>query len=325
MRFLLPLVALGAIRLRTQHNSRVTSDAEPVEVLTVDATVEHVDYEAMAKHEDLVELTKSEIARFIRHLACNMSAPTPSLEFMQLGRRNATNGTNDTAPGEPAEPVPDDSCPTPAVRLFGNPFHVHAELAPASPDALALLGDGSFPKALSDYLLMVPGVLLYAKSAPICEFALIETKNITSVIPGCEAHLPKLLSEMRHAYTNRMVPWALNAACGAFATTLSFATQYSPTETDKVFCQTASHHLLHLHYEAVGFQHTEGRPEGKDYQDWCVEVCQYRHGETQICARPGNGTNATANGTNATDAAAALVHQISDAGLLRRMRMVHKD
>ena len=34
----------------------------------------------------------------------------------------------------------------------------------------------------------------------------------------------------------------------------------------------ASHHLLHLHYEEVGFQHKEGRPEGKDYQDWCVEV-----------------------------------------------------
>merc|ERR1719271_1640042 len=184
-----------------------------------------------------------------------MTAPAPSLEFLQLGaRRNATNGSNDTAPGEPAGPVPDDSRPTPAVRLFGNPFHVHAELAPASPDALALLSDGSFAKALS------------------------------------------------------------------------FATQYSPTEADKVFCQTASHHLLHLHYEDVGFQHTEGRPEGKDYQDWCVEVCQYRHGETQICARPGNGTNATAaNGTNATDAAAALVHQISESGLLRRMRMVSKD
>ena len=29
------------------------------------------------------------------------------------------------------------------MRLFGNPFHVHAELAPASPDALALLNESA--------------------------------------------------------------------------------------------------------------------------------------------------------------------------------------
>merc|ERR1719321_1284680 len=78
---------------------------------------------------------------------------------------------------------------------------------------------------LSNYLIKVPSVLLYSNSPPICEFAYVAAANVTSVIPGCENHLEHLIKEFRAAYTNRMVPWALDGACGAFATTLSFATK----------------------------------------------------------------------------------------------------
>jgi hypothetical protein len=338
MRCVLPLLALG-FRLRTRTS---VTPAEPVEMLTVEATVEYVDYASMSKHADLVELTKSSVANFIQATACNNTVAADSA-FLQIGkalrRGNASNGTNESAPesapGEAAEEPADGSdCGKAVVRFFGNPFHISAEM-PSDPDAKAALEDPGFPKLLSDFLLTVPGVLLYASAPPICEFATVATKNVTSVIPGCEEHLPKLLSEMRHAYTNRMVPWAINAACGAFATTLSFASSSTPNEADRVFCETASKHLMHTHYDGVTFQHEEGRPTGKEYQDWCVEVCEYRHGPTQVCSRGANATeagnatdaggNATDAGGNATDAnATALVHRISDAGLFRRLRMVRK-
>merc|ERR1719214_433703 len=158
---------------------------------------------------------------------------------------------------------------------------------------------------LSDFLTKVPSVLLYASAPPINEYAAVSSANITSVIPGCETHLEHLIKEFRAAYTNRMVPWALDGACGAFATTLSFATTNKPSDEDKAFCETATKHLMRHHYKGVDFYSSE-EPEEKDYQDWCVNVCEYRHGPTAICAVAGNGTNATnatggGNGTNATN------------------------
>jgi len=257
--------------------------------LHLDATVEFVDYVSLAHHEDLKNFTEASIADFLVDLACNTSSAgaNSSDALIELravkARRNETNAT---APAE-------EKCTSAVVRLFGNPFHIHAEL-PYSPEAEAALSDPSVPKKISDFLIKVPSVLLYSSAPPICEFAYIESANVTSVIPGCENHLEHLIKEFRAAYTNRMVPWALDAACGSFATTLSFAVTNKPSAEDEAFCETATKHLMRHHYKGVDFYSSE-TPEEKDYQDWCVNVCEYRHGPTAICAVPSNGTNATAN------------------------------
>jgi hypothetical protein len=282
---LLPLLA-GAFRLRT-HRVR---KAEPVQVLHFDATVESVDYVSLARHEDLKNFTEASIADLLVDIACNSSAAganASALIELRAVKRNATNATE--APAAPAE----EKCTSAVVRLFGNPFHIHAEL-PYSAEAEAALKDPAVPKMISDFMIKVPSVLLYSSAPPICEFAYINSANVTSVIPGCENHLEHLIKEFRAAYTNRMVPWAMDAACGAFATTLSFATTNKPSDEDKAFCETATKHLMRHHYSGVDF-YSSDTPEEKDYQEWCVNVCEYRHGPTAICAVPTNGTNATAN------------------------------
>jgi hypothetical protein len=269
----------------------VRKAAEPVEVLHFDATVEYVDYVSLAHHEDLKNFTEATLADFLVDLACNSTAGAgnASESLIELRAKAVLrNATNATTPA--AEP---EKCTSAVVRLFGNPFHIHAEL-PYSPEAEAALKDPAVPKKISDYLIKVPSVLLYASSPPICEFAYVSAANVTSVIPGCENHLEHLIKEFRAAYTNRMVPWAMDAACGAFATTLSFATTNKPSDEDKAFCETATKHLMRHHYSGVDFYSSES-PEEKDYEEWCVNVCEYRHGPTAICAVPSNGTNATAN------------------------------
>jgi hypothetical protein len=268
-------------------------DAEPVQVLHFDATVDYVDYVSLAHHEDLKNFTEASLADFLVDIACNTSmsgdsAANASLIELRAVKvnRNATNAT------EPAAPAP-EKCTSAVVRLFGNPFHIHAEL-PYSPEAEAALKAPAVPKMISDYLVKVPSVLLYSSSPPICEFAYVDSANVTSVIPGCENHLEHLIKEFRAAYTNRMVPWALDGACGAFATTLSFATTNKPSDEDKAFCQTATKHLMRHHYSGVDFYSSDA-PAEKDYQEWCVNVCEYRHGPTAICAVASNGTNAPAN------------------------------
>jgi hypothetical protein len=291
MRCALLALLAGAFRLRTH---RVRKAAEPVQVLHLDATVEYVDYVSLAHHEDLKNFTEASLADFLVDVACNTSAPASDalIELRAVkARRNETNAT------EPAAAPAEEKCTSAVVRLFGNPFHIHAEL-PYSPEAEAMLKDPDLPKKISDYLVKVPSVLLYASAPPICEFATVEAANVTSVIPGCEDHLEHLIKEFRAAYTNRMVPWALDGACGAFATTLSFATTNKPSDEDKAFCETATKHLMRHHYKGVDF-YSSDTPEEKDYQDWCVNVCEYRHGPTAICAVAGAG-----NGTNATNATA---------------------
>jgi hypothetical protein len=280
------LASAGAFRLRTH---RVRKEAEPVQVLHFDATVDYVDYVSLAHHEDLKNFTEANLADFLVDLACksgDAANSSASLIELRAVKRNATNDTTKPAPAE-------EKCTSAVVRLFGNPFHIHAEL-PYSAEAEAALKDSAVPKLLSDYLVKVPSVLLYSSSPPICEFAQVSAANVTSVIPGCENHLEHLIKEFRAAYTNRMVPWALDAACGSFATTLSFAVTNKPSAEDEAFCETATKHLMRHHYKGVDFYSSE-TPEEKDYQDWCVSVCEYRHGPTAICAVASNGTNATAN------------------------------
>jgi len=283
MRCALALLA-GAFRLRTH---RVRKDAEPVQVLHFDATVDYVDYVSLAHHEDLKNFTEASLADYIVDLACKSDAAANSSDALIELRAVKKNETNATA--APEEP----KCTSAVVRLFGNPFHIHAEL-PYSAEAEAALKDPDVPFKLSNYLVKLPSVLLYSSSPPICEFAYVSAANVTSVIPGCENHLEHLIKEFRAAYTNRMVPWALDAACGSFATTLSFAATNKPKPDDEAFCETATKHLMRHHYKGVDFYSSDA-PEEKDYQEWCVNVCEYRHGPTAICSVPGNGTNATAN------------------------------
>jgi len=302
------LAGAGAFKLRTH---RVRKEAEPVQVLHFDATVEYVDYVSLARHEDLKNFTEASLADFLVDLACNTSAPaSDALIELRAVRRNESNATEEPA----AAPAEEEKCTSAVVRLFGNPFHIHAEL-PYSPEAEAALKDPAVPKKISDYLIKVPSVLLYSNSPPICEFAYVAAANVTSVIPGCENHLEHLIKEFRAAYTNRMVPWALDAACGAFATTLSFATTNKPSDEDKAFCETATKHLMRHHYKGVDFYSSEA-PEEKDYEEWCVNVCEYRHGPTAICAVASNATN----GTNATANASLFVK--ASRRVLKRMQNV---
>jgi hypothetical protein len=264
--------------------------------LHLDATVEFVDYVSLAHHEDLKNFTEATIADFLVDLACNTSSAGANSSDALIELRAvkvSRNETNDsTAPATP--PAEEGKCTSAVVRLFGNPFHIHAEL-PYSPEAEAALSDPAVPMKLSNFFIKVPSVILYSSSPPICEFAHVSAANVTSVIPGCENHLEHLIKEFRAAYTNRMVPWALDAACGAFATTLSFATTNKPSDEDKAFCEKATKHLMHHHYKGVDFYSADA-PAEKDYQDWCVNVCEYRHGPTAICAVASeNATNATAN------------------------------
>jgi hypothetical protein len=306
------LAGAGAFRLRTH---RVRKEAEPVQVLHFDATVEYVDYVSLAHHEDLKNFTEATLADFLVDVACNTSgASAESLIELRAvkARRNETNATEPAAPA-----AAEEKCASAVVRLFGNPFHIHAEL-PYSPEAEAALKDPSVPMKLSNFLIKVPSVLLYSSSPPISEFAYVESANVTSVIPGCENHLEHLIKEFRAAYTNRMVPWALDAACGAFATTLSFATTNKPSNEDQAFCETATKHLMRHHYKGVDFYSSE-TPEEKDYQDWCVNVCEYRHGPTAICAVPAVPSNGT-NATNATANASLFVK--ASRRILKRMQNV---
>jgi hypothetical protein len=312
MRFICALALLaGAFRLRTH---RVRKAAEPVQVLHFDATVEYVDYVSLAHHEDLKNFTEASLADFLVDVACGAGAAEGEALVELKAVKANRKAMNETAPAA------GEKCSSAVVRLFGNPFHIHAEL-PYSPEAEAALKDPAVPKMLSDFLTKVPSVLLYASAPPINEYAAVSSANITSVIPGCESHLEHLIKEFRAAYTNRMVPWALDGACGAFATTLSFATTNKPSDADKAFCETATKHLMRHHYGGVDFKsgaHVNGpgalpawekkdfSPEEKDYQEWCVNVCEYRHGPTAICAVAGAGENATnatggGNGTNATN------------------------
>jgi hypothetical protein len=315
MRCALLALLAGAFRLRTH---RVRKEAEPVQVLHFDATVEYVDYVSLARHEDLKNFTEASLADFLVDLACNTSGGGESDALIELravkARRNETNAT--VQPTLPAAAPEEEKCTSAVVRLFGNPFHIHAEL-PYSPEAEAALKDPAVPMKLSNYLIKVPSVLLYSSSPPINEFAYVAAANVTSVIPGCENHLEHLIKEFRAAYTNRMVPWAMDAACGSFATTLSFATTNKPSDEDKAFCETATKHLMRHHYNGVDF-YSSDTPEEKDYQDWCVNVCEYRHGPTAICAVASAG-NAT-NGTNATANASLFVK--ASRRVLKRMQNV---
>jgi hypothetical protein len=292
--------------------------AEPVHVLHIDATVEYVDYVSLSKHEDLKNFTEATLADFLVDVACNTTAPGEALIQLRAEARNATNGTNATEPAAPAAPAAPEKCTSAVVRLFGNPFHIHAEL-PYSPEAEAALSDPAVAKMISDYLIKVPSVLLYSSAPPICEFAYVSSANVTSVIPGCENHLEHLIKEFRAAYTNRMVPWAMDAACGAFATTLSFATTNKPSDEDKAFCETATKHLMRHHYKGVDFYSSDA-PEEKDYQEWCVNVCEYRHGPTAICAVASNGT--ASNGTDANATANTSLFVKASHRVLKRMQNV---
>jgi len=311
MRCALLALLAGAFRLRTH---RVRKAAEPVQVLHLDATVEYVDYVSLAHHEDLKNFTEASLADFLVDLACNTSGASAESSDALIELRAVKVNRNETNATEPAAAPEEPKCTSAVVRLFGNPFHIHAEL-PYSPEAEAALKDPAVPMKLSNYLIKLPSVLLYSNSPPICEFAYVEAANVTSVIPGCENHLEHLIKEFRAAYTNRMVPWALDGACGAFATTLSFATTNKPSDEDKAFCETATKHLMRHHYKGVDFYSSEA-PEEKDYEEWCVNVCEYRHGPTAICAVASNATN----GTNATANASLFVK--ASRRVLKRMQNV---
>jgi hypothetical protein len=301
MRLVLPLLAAAAFRLRNRVVKK--ADAVPVHVLQMDATVEYIDYVSLAKHDDLQEFTSVAVQEYLVDYVCSAGDATALLHMLSRAENatNGTNGTNDTAEVVAEEPP----CTSAVVRLFGNPFHIHAEF-PYSPQAEAALKDPSLPKRLSNYLLTVPSALLYANAPPICEHVSVTSLNVTSVIPECHVHLAHLMKEFRAAYTNRMVPWALDAACGSFSTTLSFATTNKPSGPDQAFCETATKHLMNHHYSGVDFYSRE-EPAEKDYEEWCVKVCEYRHGPTAVCAVADNATNATATDAtaNATSLAAA--------------------
>jgi len=320
MRFVLPLLALG-FRLRT-HKS-----VAPVEVLKVDAQVDFVDYAVMAQHDDLVEFTKEQLKLFFDAAACGKEYVHENVSaLIQMKREdNATNATDEAnateeePEEEAAEEETSECVGSSVILLSGNPFHVHAEML-YSEEAKENFGK-DFPQKLSDFLLTIPAVLLYSSAPPICHFVDAVGENVTSVIGDCEGHLPPLIQSFHRAYTNRMVPFALDGACGSFSTSLSFSTQETPDKNDVVFCETATKRLMATHYEDVDFFARSSTHEDKCYQDWCVEVCEYRHGPTQICARPpvpveeapaDNATAAEAPADNATDANAtanaSLVH-----------------
>lgn len=274
--WLLPLVS--GLHLVTR--ARV----EPVEVLHLDATVRTVDFEKLATHPDFLASTQAEIEAFVKGKVCAAPAAaapeaapaanaTANASFLLLRVRNATNGTNGTEAAANGTEAPAPECPV-VVRLFGNPFHIHVE-APFSEATEAVFASPELPKEMSDFLLTLPPVLLFAPAPPIVETVSVEKKAIASVIPDCEAHLPGLLKSLSAAYTERMLPWALDGACGSFMTTLSFSPGQTATDEDRIFCETASKKLMKEHF--VG---------DREYEDWCVEVCERRNGPTAVCARP---------------------------------------
>lgn len=322
MRVVLPLLAAG-FRLRTRES------VTPVEVVKVSAVVEHVDFSMLAQHQDLVEFATEQLTTYISQLGCGSAdagdLAAQNASFLSVGR-NATNGTNATEAA---------GCGLSTyIRLSGSAegMHIAGELsaeagapallqaarkATALPDAQANLAAPEVAEELSNFLLTVPPVLLYSSSPPIVHFVTVTNETVTPVIPECEKHLPSLIASFRRAYTNRMVPFALDGACGSFMTTLSFATTTAPTDADRVFCETATKHLMNTHFAG-----------DKEYADWCVTVCERRHGKTAVCSSPGAAPDAAA------DVAAALVHAAKSTpttkarqsrvmGKMRRMQKHH--
>lgn len=310
--WLLPLV--WAIRLQTRMS------VEPVDVLQVDLTVSDVNYEQLATHPDLVNQTEQALTDFFKSKVCGGPAPEEGLPpaaeeaaaeenatapaLLTMGARvgnatdgNATDGNATDAAAAPAGPGCDVNV---VVRLYGNPFHVHAEI-PYSEDFEATFSDEGFPKEFSDFLLTVSPVLLYAPAPPIAELAHVEKKSVASVIPECEAHLPGLLKELSAAYTNRMLPWALDGACGSFMVSFSFSASHTPNDADRVFCEGQSKKLMREHF---GDAHSSSWNVDKNFADWCVTVCERKHGKTAVCAHGGGDAGGDAEEAGAEEAGA---------------------
>lgn len=340
------LLALASAR-------RNDTSGDTVEVLHVTGVVQHVDFSHIAMQPEALAATKESIKNFFTEKVCKAGEAGEEkpalLQELKLGRntllrrakllvesallRNDTNGTNGTN-GTNATAGPNCTGGEPVVILA----YTSSSSGPAGNDVLGLvqskapqsmsflieleyseaaekaLSDEGFPKEMSDYLLTVPQVILYADEPPIVPKVTVEKKEIESMVPGCTTHIPPLLAAFRQSYTNRMTPWALDSACGAFMTGLSFSTDDMVSHDDKVFCETASKHLMRTHFSASAAHEpwTHTANEDSTYEQWCHDVCEHKHGPLRVCALPA----AAAPASEAAAEPAALLTKRS----LRRMR-----
>lgn len=315
---------------------------DPVPVLTVKGTVQHVDFGQIVTQPGALNATVNALTQFFTAMVCgggdvtdpaevNFPSPAPApaapapapaapvpegvpaapiadaalLSLKRWTLRNDTNGSN-ASNASAANDTASCAGGSPIVLLWYGSMNVMVELD-YSAEAEKLFKDPSFPRTFSNFLLTVPQVILYADQPPIVSSVEVEASNVTSMVPDCAAHVPKILESFRHSYTNRMTPWALNAACGYFMTGLSFTTEEKPTDDDRVFCETASKHLTRTHFAGE-----------QDYESWCHAVCEHRHGPTRVCKIPEAAAEggADAPAENATAANASFVQRRG----LRRVR-----
>lgn len=290
--------------------------AAPVPTVACEFTIENLEYEDVAEHEEardgIREAVKAHIDGAIEAaVGAPASAPAagaessgapapggPAPAFVQLhakpkifAKATASSAISHSTSHSVAAPGAAPSAASPAAAPAPDNVDTYVALGEGPEDAVQTEAtcvaapdkQDAVVDAMKDCCKpnLLANALLGAegikwKHAPIVTGCRVVTKEIERWGMDCGPHVKTMIDRFAVAYTRAQVPHAIEQACHLFESKISFSGNHRITKWDKRACKTATEKLMNK---------WKGKPShnATDYDDWCHDICELKlgHGAPQ--------------------------------------------
>jgi len=263
--------------------SAPSAKGEGTETATCNFEISNLDYQDMHEHPDAADGVRHAVMGYVDQeiegvfapaapaAAAPAAAPPASPAAALIAKRNAS-GPAAAPAGSPAAPAPNN------VETFvtltegqGDSVLVSSWVVPPAGGMNATetkLKEACHPKNLANALLGAKGVSW--AHAPLIKHARAGAEDVHAYTVDCGPHAEKIIKQFSVAYTRRMVPDAVDAACHLFESKIAFSGNNRINKWDRLRCHQATEKLM---------AQWKGGKGDKDYSGWCHDVCELKMGK----------------------------------------------
>jgi len=278
--------------------------AAAIPAVTCEFTIENLEYEAVAEHEEARDGIRDAVKTMIdgaieAAVAAPAGAPGPSgappagpaPAFIQLGATpkfigkkahqsalshdtwHSVNGPAASPSASPAAPPAPNNVDTFVALSEGAKDTVQADAWTVAPADKMDVVESEMekvckPAQLANALLGAEGIKW--AHAPVVTGCKVKTEDIERFQMDCAPHVKKIISRFTMAYTRAQVPHALEQACHLFESKISFSGNRRITKWDKRVCKKATEKLM---------KQWQGGKGKEDYDGWCQDICELKLGK----------------------------------------------